>query len=74
MELFNANTGERLRAIDFQSPVRAVAFSPDAQKWAAGGQASTTVYDTATGKRLSEFASDDTVYSVAFSPNGELLV
>jgi len=73
VELFNVYTGERLRAIDFQSPVWAVAFSPDGQKWAAGGQASTRVYDTATGKQLSEFASDVAVYSVAFSPNGELL-
>ena len=71
VRVFEAATGEEVSRLAHQSPVFAVAFSPDG-RWVATGSDDKTVrvFEAATGKEVSRLAHQDTVNAVAFSPDG----
>jgi WD40 repeat protein len=76
VKLWSAATGRELA--DFKGhtdEVRALAFSPDAETLATGGQDNTIkLWDVATGKETATFRGHaDAVYSVVFSADGKTL-
>lgn len=74
--LWNAATGQKLRAIKVDFPtVTSVAFSPSDNVLASGNSdGSIKFWDVATGKELKTFnGHSEQVNSVSFSSNGKLL-
>src|SRR5438132_4274641 len=58
------------------APILAIRFSPDAKTIASGGRDNRIrLWDSRTGRRLSEFVidGDDYVAAIAFSPDGRVL-
>ena len=72
MILWDATTGQQLRADDVSSAVNSVAFSPDGSHILSGGDDTTIeLWDAATGGLVRRFEGHSmSVRSVAFSPDG----
>lgn len=81
VRVLDAQTGERLLALQLVDPVLDLAFSPDGQWLATAGSSSIQLFDTASGtlsrllKRhsLHDNLTQAAVRHVAFSPDGQLL-
>jgi WD40 repeat protein len=59
------------KVLEDDSPIRAVAFSPDARRALAGKRKGVSLWDLRAGKRLKEFdVPGGEIKSVAFSPDG----
>ncbi|MCI0553114.1 MAG: WD40 repeat domain-containing protein [Anaerolineae bacterium] len=83
--VWEAATGKEISRMTHDDRVNLVAFSPDGKYVVSGGcdkrdtnsdcaQATTRVWEAATGKEISRMTHDDRVYSIAFSPDGKYVV
>jgi WD40 repeat protein len=74
-KLWDARTGKELHVLSGDGHgVSCVAFSPDGQRLACGGDKQVTVWDVLSGRqRLVLPAHTDTVVGIAFSPDGQQL-
>jgi WD40 repeat protein len=79
--LFDARTGELVRALAGTGRMYAVAFSPDGKSLAGGNRlgengkdSSVKVWDLRTGEVTATLASGDATWSLAFSPDGKWLI
>jgi WD40 repeat protein len=71
VKVWDAATGRQQSAYTTRSTTRALAFSPDGNKLAAGSEdRRVIVWDVATGAQLSQYVHLDAVWAVAFSPDG----
>ena len=72
LKAFDGTAPEKLWEDDQGNTVWSVAFSPDGQRIATGGNNfKIVVYDSKTGVKLWEDDQGNTVISVAFSPDGQ---
>jgi WD40 repeat protein len=73
VKVWDARTGQQLLAIQGHTQaVSSVAFSPDGQRLATGGEDTAKVWDARTGQQLLDLHIDS-VRSVCFSPDGQRL-
>lgn len=72
LNLWQVDTGKRLRSFFHDHPVYSVAFSPDGHFILSGGwEARLKLWEVDTGKELRRFDKlSNAIYSVAFSPDG----
>jgi WD40 repeat protein len=73
IKLWNVETGEVIRTLQQESPVKTVAISPDGQFLASGNEdGKIMIWHLKTGKLKTPLAAHDkAVWSVAFSPDGK---
>ena len=67
--LWDVESGQRIKTLDYADFVYSVAFSPDGKTLASD----TRLWDVASGQRIKTLDYADFVYSVAFSPDGKIL-